>query len=74
MKVLTCSFNNSFFELNIELSPEEFKQSEDVIKAKILNYANDILKKFGQSKNINFTKYMSFKEDMSILCVFLVED
>lgn len=74
MKVITCSFNNSFFELNIELSPEEYKHSEDEIKEKLLTYANDVLKKFGQSKNINFTKYMSFEEDMSILCVFLVED
>lgn len=74
MKVITCSFNNSFFELNIELSTEEFNQSEDVIKEKILTYANDVLIKFGQSKNINFTKYMSFEEDKSILCVFIVED
>lgn len=32
----------SKFELNIELSPEEFNQSEDVIKEKILNYANEM--------------------------------
>lgn len=70
MKVITCSFNNSFFELNIELSPEEFNQEEDVKKEKVLNYANDLLKKFGQSKNINLTKYMSFEEDMSIICIF----
>lgn len=74
MKVITCNFNNIFFELNIELSKDEFNQSEGVIKEKILNYANEVLNKFGQSKKLSFSKYMSFDEDMTILCIFLVED
>ncbi|MBG9689666.1 hypothetical protein ABD91_01830 [Lysinibacillus sphaericus] len=74
MKVTACSFNNIKFEFNIELSKEEFNQPEDVIKDKTLNIANEILKVTGQSKNLVFSKYMSFEEDMSILCVFLVND
>jgi hypothetical protein len=74
MKVITCSFNHFVFELNIELSVEEFNQAEVVIKEKTLNYATEILNTFGQPKKLVFSKYMLFDEDMTILCVFLVED
>ncbi len=45
MKVISCNFNNIFFELNIKLSKEEFSQSEDVIKKRLLYFSNDVLKK-----------------------------
>lgn len=73
MKVTSCNFNNIFIELNIELSKQEFCQSEDVIKEKLLYFADDILKQFGQTKKLVWSKHVPFEEDMSVLCVFLIK-
>lgn len=74
MKVLDCTFNNLYFELTIELSQEEYKQTEDVIKTEVFSYANELLKMFGQSKDLVFSRYIPIDEDMSIICTFAVKD
>lgn len=74
MKVLDCTFNNLYFELTIELSQEEYEQTEDVIKSEVFSYANELLKMFGQFKNLEFSRYNLNDEDMSIICTFAVKD
>ncbi|AQX56124.1 hypothetical protein [Priestia flexa] len=71
MRVTSCNFNHIFLELNFELSQEEFCQSEDVMKEMLLCFAEDVLKKFEQTKNIVISKCELFEDDMSVLCVFL---
>lgn len=74
MKVLDCTFNNLYFELNIELSQEEYEQTEDVIKTEVFSYANELLKMFGQYKDLVFSRYIPIDEDKSIICTFAVKD
>ena len=74
MKVLDCTFNNLYFELTIELSQEEYEQTEDVIKTEVFSFANELLKMFGQFKDLVFSRYIPIDEDMSIICTFAVKD
>ena len=73
MKVNSCTFNNFKLELDFEISKELFSQSENVIKEKCLYYAEDILKKFGQSKKLVLNKHILCEDDMTILCVYLIK-
>lgn len=73
MIVNSCNFNDIFFELDIKLSKKEFIQSEKIIKERLLFFAYEILKKFGQSKKLVLSKYLKSDEDLTITCVYLIK-
>ncbi|MED2841312.1 hypothetical protein P4255_28130 [Bacillus wiedmannii] len=77
MKINSCEFNKLYINLDIALSPEEFRESEETLQLNVIHKVKNILHSFGHSNmeipNMKYGKFNRIDDD-SLLCTIRFEE